>query len=171
MINVATICEPPTGVSDLTCHGDFSSEYSISNFHGRGSTDLRFTYVSVDFPECESARCAEIKNWCVRRPDVKATVWCQSHARLRLQMRTERVDPKRESKNPMFILPDPIDGLQVRCSDQGNRRNCSAYFEVAQDIWAEININGIEPGEEESRIEDATKRVHGIWDQLTLRSN
>lgn len=78
LIKVSTICDPPSSLSGLTCYGDFSTKLGAPHFHGYGSTDLVFNHIYVDFPRCESARCTDIKNWCERRPALKATAWCQS---------------------------------------------------------------------------------------------
>lgn len=171
LISVATICDPPPGVSNLTCHGEFLSKFSTRSFHGHGSTDLEFTYVSVNFPKCEGTRCADIKNWCERRPALKATVWCQSQNSFWLQMRTEAIEPKPESKNPLLVQTDPVDGLLIRCSNQGSKRYCAAYFEVANGIATEFQVSSIEPGNEEMKVRETLVLVENIWTRMTLGPN
>lgn len=168
LIAVETICDPPPGVSDSSCNGEFSSKISIDRFHGHGSTDLEFTYVTVNFPKCESARCTEVKDWCERRPALRATAWCQSGHSFLLRMSTDAIEPQVDAKHPFLEQTDPVEGLRIRCSDTILKGSCSAYFEVARGVDAVIGAHSIESGSEEATIREMLAVVEKIWSEMTL---
>lgn len=86
-------------------------------------------------------------------------------------MRTKPVDTKAESKHPLLVQTDPVDGLRIRCNEHSNIRNCSVYYKVAQGIWTQIQLNSIRPGEEEMTVHETLGIVENIWTQMTLDRN